>query len=123
VKRPAFKPTDIGVGAPDPDGAVVLHLRDAKGNEQEVPLTAALRAALGQRLLSGPLAEVSIGGPALYVAPANTRVYQRGDGDHVLELQTGGGRAVHVLLPGLLAEGLSLQLRQMLDAAPSASKH
>ena len=122
MKRPAFKPADIGVSRPDETGAVTLLLMDGKGNTQEVPLTADQRAGLGQSLISGPPVE-GREGPALYLAPTNARVYQRQDGDYAVEFQIGGGRAVHVLLRGLLAEGLHQQLRGMLDSQPPSSAH
>jgi hypothetical protein len=113
LKRPSFTPKDIGVSVPDNTGSVVLHLKDDKANEQMVPLTANLRAALGQQLISGPLAENQTHGPALYLSPTKTRAYVRQDGDLAIELQIGGGRAIHVLLRSLHADALALQIQEV----------
>lgn len=118
MKRPAFTPKDIGVSVPDSTGAVMLHMKDDRANEQMVPLTAALRASLGQHLLSGPLAESQTHGPALYVSPTRTRAYTRQDGDLAIELQIGGGRAIHVLLKGLHADALALQIQEVRGPLP-----
>jgi hypothetical protein len=122
MKRPAFKPKDIGVSVPDATGAVVLHLKDEKANEQMVPLTADLRASLGQHLISGPLAESQTHGPVLYVKPTRTRAYARQDGDLAIELQIGGGRAIHILLTGLHADALALQIQEVRSPAPGGEK-
>ena len=121
MKRPAFKPKDIGVSIPDPTGAVVLHLKDDKANEQMVPLTADLRASLGQHLLAGTLAEGQPSGPALYLQPTKTRAYTRQDGDLAIELQIGGGKAIHVLLQGLHADVLALQIQEVRGPEPGRS--
>ena len=118
MKRPAFKPKDIGVSIPDETGGVVLHLKDDKANEQMVPLTADLRANLGQHLISGPLAENQTHGPALYVNPTKTRAYVRQDGDLAIELQIGNGRAIHILLTGLHGDALALQIQEVRSPAP-----
>ena len=87
-----------------------------------MPLTADLRAKLGQQLISGPLAEVSTEGPALYLSPTTTRAYTRQNGDLALELQIGGGRAIHVLLRGLHADALVLQIQEVRGPLPGSSQ-
>ena len=118
MKRPAFKPRDIGVSIPDTAGGVVLHLKDDKANEQMIPLTVDLRASLGQHLISGPLLEGQTHGPALYLKPTKTRAYVRQDGDLAIELQIGGQRAIHVLLTGLHGDALVLQIQEVRGSEP-----
>jgi hypothetical protein len=119
MKRPAFTPVDIGITNPDAAGAVVLHLKDANGNDQLVPLTPGLRASLGQRLMSEPLANaIGTQSPALLFAPTKTRAYVRQDGDLAIELQIGGNRAVHVLLRGLHADALVAQIQEVRSPVP-----
>lgn len=113
MKRPAFTPNDIGITDPDETGGVILHMRDAKGNDQMVPLTADLRAAIGQRLISGSALEAERQTPALYLSPTRTRAYIRQNGEFALELQLYGGRAVHVLLQGLQADALAIQIQEV----------
>ena len=123
MKRPAFTPADIGVTAPDSMGAVVLHLLDANRNEQQVPLTADLRASLGLQLISGPLVDGDTDGPALYLSPIRTRAYTRADGDLALELEIDGKRAVHVLLRGLYADALALQIQEVRGSLAKCHSH
>ena len=119
MKRPAFTPVDIGVTNPDTTGAVILHLKDANGNDQLVPLTPGLRANLGQRLMSEPLASaIGTQSPALLLAPTKTRAYVQQDGDLAIELQIGGDRAIHVLLKGLHADALVAQIQEVRSPLP-----
>lgn len=115
MKRPSFTPTKVGVTLPDANGALILHLVDDKRNEQMIHLSADLRADLGQRLISGPVDKTAnTEGPALYLAPTKTRVVALPGGEMAIELQIGSGRAVHVLLKGLQADALALQIQEML---------
>jgi hypothetical protein len=113
MKRPAFTPKDIGVTAPDEGGGLILHLKDAQGNTQTVKLSASLRETLLQMLMSGPLLEEDRGTPALYLSPTRTRTYVRQNGEFALELQIGPGRAVHVMLQGLQADALAIQIQEL----------
>lgn len=124
MKRPRISPADIGVGVPDASGAVTIVLKDAAGNTQEVLLSPSLRASLGQRLMSESLAETAKDGISrLFFRPTRTRVYVTERGDQVVELQTENGRAIHVMLPGLMAEALLLQLREIVEPGPGAKTH
>lgn len=115
MKRPTFTPAQIAVSPAASDGSVVLQLRDARGNEQAVPLAAELRRHLGMSLISGPVADQAQTEPRpqILVVVSKTRAYQMQDGAIAIELSLGNGRAIHVLLPGLHADALVQQIREM----------
>lgn len=116
-KRKELKPTHIGVSAPDSTGAVTIHFKEGPGKKDLfVHLSASERSALGSQLISGPPLEMHTqSGPALYVSPARTRAYLRTDGDMALELQLSPWQAIHILLQGLHADALALQIQEVRD--------
>lgn len=116
MKRPTFTPAQIAVSPAASDGSVVLQLRDARGNEQAVPLSPHLRQSVGMALISGPVADQSSPTPTqphLLLAPTKTRAYLTQNGTVAVELHLGRGRALHVLLPGLHADALVQQIQEM----------